>query len=93
LSDHEQSTCDQGTPDEQHDAERIPPALQPDEIADWIDEVEAALEQGAVEVPVDDVLEQQRAVHEPGAATAEVADDGISPLVNNTGQDGGAASG
>jgi hypothetical protein len=74
------------------DAPSPQPALHPDEVADWIDEVEAALERTPLDAPVDDVLEQQRAVHEPDDAPA-AADDGIAPLVNNTGQDGGAASG
>jgi 1,4-alpha-glucan branching enzyme len=39
-------------------------------------------------------LEEQRDLHQPADAGAtERADDGMAPLINNTGDDGGAASG
>jgi hypothetical protein len=57
---------------------------------DLSDELEA-LNYGAVEA----VLEAQRAEHtsddDPGAS--ERADDGMAPLINNTGDDGDAPSG
>ena len=45
--------------------------------------------------PVDEVLEQQREEHEPrpDLPQHEVNDEGVGALVNNTGDDGGAASG
>ncbi len=41
------------------------------------------------------MLEQQRAENEPDpdAPANERAEDGLAPLINNTGDDGGAASG
>jgi hypothetical protein len=47
----------------------------------------------------DDVLEHQRAEHAdrptdaPPTEVAEVSDDGLAPVINNVGDDGGAASG
>ncbi len=46
---------------------------------------------------VDEVLARQRELHEPDehdeAPSPELSDDGVAGLVNNTGLDGGAASG
>lgn len=42
-----------------------------------------------------EVLEEQRAAHEPDVALPvhETNEAGVGPLVNNTGDDGGASSG
>ena len=61
---------------------------QPDDLAAWIDSHDPLPDAAAVE----EVLGDQRAEHEPEDGP-EVTDEGIAPLVNNTGHDGGAASG
>lgn len=70
-----------------------PDELVPEDIAAWIDERDPE--------PLDDAdataqerLEEQRREHEQeGGPDRSVADDGVAPIVNNTGQDGGAATG
>lgn len=74
----------------------------PVDVAAWIDEHDVVLPGGVsgsdheeavtVEATVEatQALEEQRAEHEPPSREAT---DAIGPLVNNTGDDGGAASG
>ena len=58
-----------------------------DEIADWID----AHDPESPAPPVEDVLDEQRAEHD--ASEDSAVDDAVGSLINNTGHDGGAASG
>lgn len=70
----------------------------PVDVAAWIDEHDVVLpgeasesdHAGAVTVEATQALAEQRAEHEPPSREAT---DAIGPLVNNTGDDGGAASG
>lgn len=59
-----------------------------DEIADWIDAHDPVSPTPAVE----DVLDEQRAEHDTGDDD-RAGDDAVGSLINNTGHDGGAASG
>ena len=70
-------------------ADRPPPRSEeiPHDVAAWIDERDPDLPVG---VEPTDALDEQRSEHEPDERDAN---DEVGSLINNTGDDGGAATG
>jgi hypothetical protein len=88
VTDLERQRCDDATA-LSSDREPVPPALNDDELRTWIDQHDPPIpEQPTTE------LEAQRTRHTAERAGAtERPDDAMASLINNTGDDGGAATG
>jgi hypothetical protein len=75
--------------------ERAATPVQPPPDGVEFDHPEAKTDENTVASDAEAELEAQRRAHAPAPDTSatERADDGLAPLINNTGDDGGAATG
>jgi len=81
-------------PDDAPSDERPATPAQPPE-RDALDHTETKADENTVASDAEAELEAQRRAHAPAQdnSATERPDDGLAPLINNTGDDGGAATG
>lgn len=69
------------------------PELEPQDVAAWIDAHDLPELAALDDLDPTDALAEQRAEHEPDRSDVTELNPALGRLVNNTGDDGGAASG